>query len=113
MKTARQVEVRMTELAAEMKTTTDFQKKVRIGTKIEHLKQIRLYLQTEPTKDAIQNQLNLLNKKLETIEERFSLWKVQRVGSDDDLRAQYRRECGVAQLRSQRKTLEFILSEEW
>lgn len=113
MKTVRQIETRLISYASDLKQATDQQRRAKIGSKIEFLKQMKFYLATEPRKEFLQNQIEELKRKLEIIDGRFFQWKAQRVGSEDDLRAQYRREMKVADIRKQIRTMEFILSDSW
>jgi len=80
-----------------------------LNRELAHLKMLRLYLETEPDPEFLKRQLNQLETQYKVLEERFSDWRVGKVGGIAELQARYRSETGMAALRTQIKTLTYLL----
>jgi len=65
------------------------------------LRQILLYLETNPSEAYIKDQIDVITSKLELISERFNLWMRDQSGDPDNIN-------NVKNLKDQLKTLQFI-----
>jgi hypothetical protein len=61
----------------------------------EELKFARLYLETTPSEESVQKQLDELQRRMTIEEERFGAWCAQKVGGRDELYKQYATACGL------------------
>jgi septal ring factor EnvC (AmiA/AmiB activator) len=89
--------------------TSDMATARRIRSEMEHLRLCRNYLETNPRKDYLEQQIEDTEKRLHILEDRFSSWRAGKIGSIAELMAKYRTEAGIPTIRKQLNTLKFLV----
>ena len=89
--------------------------KSRVQKKIDELKQIRLFIETNPTPEALLKHKEVLENKRNLIkdESNFEKWLIADTGRTNDIkkaRTQYHKELDLGHVNAQLKTLNYILS---
>ena len=79
--------------------------------RIEHLRQCQYYIETKVTEENLRKQLERQEFRLKTLQSRFGTWKSHRTGGVADLLRQYTAETGMKQIKTQIKTLKYLLGE--
>jgi len=82
----------------------------RIKKRLDFLKMCRIYLETRPSEQYIQGELTRLNNTIEILDERFPAWSAGRSGGGTELKRQYNAVTDISKLRSQVRTLEYLLT---
>ena len=100
----------------EIKTITEKCKRLKRKTtrkeknRIRYLRQILWYIETKPNEKSLIDQLEILNKRLESAKSQFDAWYwgIPK-GKYTDPQAQYERHMKIPDIESKIKTLRFIL----
>ena len=79
-------------------------------TKLNFLKNCKLYLETNPRPEFIKESLDFTKRKIEILEERFFEWQECRnINQYKNPRQTYFTEVGMPHLKAQLKILEYLL----
>lgn len=68
-----------------------------------------LYLEINPRKEYLDQQLEAVLKRLQLLEDRFYAWRAGKPRGMAELKAKYRAEVGIPTLKQQIKTLKFLV----
>lgn len=95
-------------------TKSEAAKRKRVNKKIDELKHLRLYLQTNPTPQSLNKHLEHLEARRGRIkdESNFQKWLIANPGSSNDVkkaRTQYHKELELKHINSQIKTINYLL----
>jgi len=109
MKTINQIKKEEEDLRREIRTA-DHRGLKRIQRRLELLKICRIYLETKPNEQSLKSQLSRLNETIKINEERFAAWSAEKTGGGTELKRQYDAITEKSKLRSQIRTLEYLLT---
>jgi hypothetical protein len=111
MKTIKEIELEIIEIGKSMK---DLDSKRAINTesrKIEILRQCKLYLETNPKPEFIEEMKSSVEFRIDLIRERYGAWCACRnLSQFKNPLHHYYNEMGMAQLKLQLKTLEYLIN---
>lgn len=88
-------------------------KLTRIENKIEYLRGIKKYLESEPRQEYVEAEQKRLRDMASRIDDRFPAWCKSMAPKDADpktWRTMFNRETGLTKVKKQLKTIEFILA---
>lgn len=109
-----------------MKTFKDIQKEIEIASsgmyhgakslkrqnkKVEELKKLKYYLETNPSEESLRNQLEQIGKQIDGINKNYAVWKntAPKDVSPKKWGAIFDKETGVKDLKARQKTLKYLL----
>jgi len=109
MKTIKEIDLEIAELVKSAEKE-EYKKRLRISSKVAFLRQCKLYLESDPRLEFIQQQKDETLKKMKSIESNFDAWKVGRcLSTYKDTYAAYLSQMGMDNLKSQLRTLNYLL----
>jgi len=107
MKTAKEIE---TEISIVRKEIKDGKSIRRNKARIVFLRQCKLYIETDPSLSYLNSEVETIKFKIKVLDERYPAWCAQKNLSQwKNPLSHYRSEAGIPLLKSQLKTLKFIL----
>jgi hypothetical protein len=81
-----------------------------IKKNIAKLRQYKLYLQTNVREEYLKSSKDVLEKRIESISEKYYLWVGENATKYKDPYSRYNEETGINIMREQLKTVEYLLS---
>ena|SRR5664279_490468 len=111
MKTVKEIDQEISDILKSLKKDSKEGEVKKAKRDVAFLRQIRLYLITDPREEFIKSELNEVQRKIDLIPTHYEGWKVGKTLTKyKDPYAIYCNEMHLPDLRAQIKTLEFILS---
>ncbi len=112
MKTVEQLENNISNCKRLLLDTVDKKEAKKLSEEITFLKNCKDYLQFNPNKDFLLNQLIELQKKIDLLNEQYNTWFNQHPSArhSKSPRSLFNKETGIAGYKKQLETLQFLLN---
>lgn len=82
----------------------------RLDKRFSFLKHMVIYLESNPREEFLKEQKEKILTKISSIENGYEEWKVYNEKKHKNPLKQYRKECGVSDLKNKLKTLNYLLN---
>lgn len=112
MKSTEQIQNEIDELRVQIGAAKTDRQNKKISDKIAELKGLKLYIESKPSETFIKSEIERIEKSIERVidPENFKIWRRSQDHSDQaKLKTQYNKELGLSTLKSQLKTLNYLL----
>jgi protein subunit release factor A len=121
MKTAKEIEKEILENTQKItRLNKDIDERIEVKRKKSQVKQLKkkntllkqlvLYLKTNPREEFIKQELSSVKQKIDSIENKFGEWYEGKEGKHKNPRSTFKTQMGIPILKEQEKTLKYLLS---